>query len=115
MAEARWPALLSANPTADAVRFTQEILKGTNRRGFLQSVRASDTTDVLEFASAIIAPTLLVVGKEDRVNPPEISRAIQGTIPGSRLVELDGVGHLAKLEAPERVIELLLAHFVEKT
>jgi pimeloyl-ACP methyl ester carboxylesterase len=110
MAEARWPALLSANPTPDSIRLTQEILKATNRRGFLQSVRASDTTDVLEFASTIAAPTLIVVGKEDRVNPPEISRAIQVAIPGSRLVELDGVGHLAKLEAPGRVVELLLAH-----
>jgi pimeloyl-ACP methyl ester carboxylesterase len=73
-------------------------------------VCASDTTDVLEFANAIAAPTLLVVGKEDRVNPPELSRAIQSGISGSRLVELDGVGHLAKLEAPDRVIELLLAH-----
>jgi pimeloyl-ACP methyl ester carboxylesterase len=115
MAEARWPTLLSASPTADAVNLTQEILKATNRRGFLQSVGASDTTDVLEFANTIAAPTLIVVGKEDRVNPPEISRAIQQAIPGSRFVGLDGVGHLAKLEAPERVIELLLAHFGEQS
>lgn len=115
MAEARWPTLLSATPTQDAVRLTQEILKATNRRGFLQSVRASDTTDVLAFANAIAAPTLIVVGKEDRVNPPEISRAIHAAISGSRLIELDGVGHLAKLEAPDRVVELLFAHNGEKT
>jgi pimeloyl-ACP methyl ester carboxylesterase len=115
LAEARWPGLLSASPTADAIRLTQEILTATNRRGFLQSVGASDTTDVLEFAGTIAAPTLIVVGKEDRVNPPEISRAIHGSISGSRLVELDGVGHLAKLEAPDRVINLLLEHFGERT
>jgi pimeloyl-ACP methyl ester carboxylesterase len=92
MAESRWSNLLSSRPSEDTIRLTKEVLKATNKRGFLQSVQASDTTDVLEFASRITAPTLLVVGSEDRVNPPAISRSIHAAIPGSRLVELDGVG-----------------------
>ena len=111
MAESRWANLLSSRPSHDAIHLTKEVLKATNKRGFLQSVQASDTTDVLEFAKDITAPTLLIVGTEDRVNPPEISRAIQAAIPGSRLAELDGVGHLPKLESPDRLAELLSAHF----
>ena len=113
LAEARWTNLLSSQPSADAVALTKEILKATNKRGFLQSVQASDTTDVLEFANKIAVPTLIVVGREDRVNPPEISRTIHAAIPGSRLVELDGAGHLPKLEVPDRVVELLSNHFKE--
>ncbi len=85
----------------------------TNRRGFLQSVHASDTTDVAEFAGRIEAPTLIAVGSEDRVNPPEVSRAIHEAIPGSRLVIMPGVGHLPKLEAPTETIALLRSHLLE--
>jgi pimeloyl-ACP methyl ester carboxylesterase len=113
LAETRWAHLLSSHPTANAVALTKEILKATNKRGFLQSVQASDTTDVLEFANKIAVPTLIAVGKEDRVNPPEISRTIHAAIPGSRLVELDGAGHLPKLETPGLVVELLSNHFKE--
>lgn len=113
LAERRWANLLSQRPNEIAIRLTKEALKATNKVGFLQSVKASDTTDVLDFASAIKAPTLFVVGTEDRVNPPEISRAIQAAVSGSRLVELEGVGHLPKLEVPDRVVQLLTEHFQE--
>lgn len=111
LAENRWAALLSANPSPTAIRLTQEVLKATNKRGFLQSARALDGTDVLDFAARITAPALLIVGNEDRVNPPEISEAIHRAIPKSRLVRLEGVGHLPKIEAPERVVKLLAEHF----
>lgn len=111
LAETRWKNLVSATASPTAIRLTQEVLKATHRRGLMQAARASDTTDVLEFAGTIGAPTLLVVGTEDRVNPPEISRAINAAIPGSRLVELERVGHMPKLEAPDRVVALLGEHF----
>ena len=111
LAESRWKNLVSDMASPTAIRLTQEVLKATHRRGLMQAARASDTTDVLEFAGAIAAPTLLVVGTEDRVNPPEISRAIHAAISGSRLVELERVGHMPKLEAPDRVVALLGEHF----
>ena len=111
LAEKRWANLVSASASATAIALTKEVLAATHPRGMMQSARTSDATDVVEFARRIKAPTLLVVGSEDRINPPEISRAIARVIEESRLVELEGVGHLPKLEAPERTIELLFAHF----
>ncbi len=111
LAETRWKNLIAADASPTTIRLTQEALRATHRRGFLQAARTSDTTDVAEFAGSIKVPTLVVVGTEDRVNPPEISRVIHGAIAGSRLVELEGIGHLPKLEAPERVVALLGEHF----
>jgi pimeloyl-ACP methyl ester carboxylesterase len=69
-------------------------------------------------------PTLLVIGQADRtavgkdlVPPevretlgryPELGRAAAKDIPGARLVELDDVGHIPHLEAPERFHQALL-------
>jgi pimeloyl-ACP methyl ester carboxylesterase len=111
LAETRWKNLIAANASQMAVRLTQEALKATHRHGFLQAARTSDATDVMDFAGSIKAPTLVMVGTDDRVNPPEISRTIHGAIAESRLVELEGIGHLPKLEAPEQVVALLGEHF----
>ncbi len=72
----------------------------------------------------IRTPTLLVIGQADRttlgrglVPPevldtlgryPELGRAAAKDIPGSRLVELEDVGHIPHLESPERFHTALL-------
>jgi 3-oxoadipate enol-lactonase len=66
-----------------------------------------DATGVLGSLGGVAAPTLVVVGSEDRTTPPGASRAIARAIPGARLEVLDEVGHLSSLESPERVTALL--------
>jgi 3-oxoadipate enol-lactonase len=46
---------------------------------------------------AITLPTTVVVGSHDRVVRPAAQRAIAARIPGGRLVELPGAGHLIPL------------------
>jgi pimeloyl-ACP methyl ester carboxylesterase len=115
MSEKRWRILLGPRPTDTAVRLTKEVLMATHPRGLMQSARASDSTDVCEFAADIRAATLVMTGGEDQVNPPAIGRAIAAAIPRSKFVELAGVGHLPKLEDPARTIALLSQHFAEQT
>ena len=110
LAQQRWSNLVSPSASPSTIALVKNVLGATHRRGMMQSARTSDATDVLEFAPGIKARTLLAVGSEDRVNPPDISRTIAAAIEGSTLVELPGVGHLPKLEAPERTIELIRNH-----
>jgi pimeloyl-ACP methyl ester carboxylesterase len=49
----------------------------------------------------IRCPTVIVVGAEDTLTPPAEARAMAAAIPGARVVELPGAGHLANLEASE--------------
>jgi len=52
-------------------------------------------------------PVLLITGSEDRVIPPAATAALAGTIPGARLVTLDGIGHAGAIQAPERVAAVI--------
>ncbi len=47
-------------------------------------------------------PTLVIAGEHDWICGPVWNRALAAAIPGARLVELDGIGHLPQYEAPGR-------------
>jgi 3-oxoadipate enol-lactonase len=59
--------------------------------------------------SRITAPVLVVAGAEDATFPAAETRAMADSIPGSSFTVLDGVAHLAALEDPARVNDLLEA------
>ncbi|MET0331423.1 MAG: alpha/beta hydrolase [Dyella sp.] len=77
---------------------------------------------VYEFA-LIRVPTVLIIGQRDRtaigkdVTPPAIAatlgnypalgRAAAATIPGARMIALEGLGHAPMLEAPQRFYQAL--------
>ncbi len=52
-------------------------------------------------------PTLVLVGEEDVLTPPEEAEAIARGIPGARLARIPRAGHLANLENPPALDEPL--------
>lgn len=52
-------------------------------------------------------PALVIRGAEDALIPAEETTALVEALPGSAVVELPGVGHLAPLEAPDEVAQAL--------
>ena len=55
----------------------------------------------------IAVPTLVVAGREDASFPVAEVRRMAEAIPGSELVVLDRIGHLAAYEAPDTVNALI--------
>ena len=55
----------------------------------------------------ITAPTLVIGGADDRVFPPEHSRAIAELIPGAKVEIIEGTGHGLLFERADRILELL--------
>jgi 3-oxoadipate enol-lactonase len=68
-----------------------------------------DSTPLL---SSIHCPTLIVVGEQDTLTPPAMSRDMQRGIPGSELVVVPKAGHLSSLEQPS-AFNAALARFLE--
>ena len=56
----------------------------------------------------IDCPTLVMTGDEDHGNSPKMSEAIAAEIPGSSLVILPGLRHMALAEAPELVNPMIV-------
>ena len=57
-----------------------------------------DSTDGL---TKIAVPTLIIVGENDGVTPPDASRKMHEHIAGSKLVVLPNAGHISNLESPD--------------
>jgi pimeloyl-ACP methyl ester carboxylesterase len=65
----------------------------------IQSIMARD--DVTSRLGEISAPTLVIVGEEDRDPGVLASASLAGRIPGAHLAVLPDTGHLAALERPD--------------
>jgi len=101
------PARLTDEPLRLAVRAMAETIGAA---GFVRQQRAIMTRpDSRPGLAAIRVPTLVLVGEEDLITPPEEAREIAaGTGAAARLVTVPGAGHLSTLEAPEAVTRELL-------
>ena len=56
----------------------------------------------------LVPALFLLVGSRDRAVPPLQARRIQAIQPAARILTLEGLGHLAHEEAPERVVDAIL-------
>jgi pimeloyl-ACP methyl ester carboxylesterase len=62
----------------------------------------------------ITTRVLLVWGDRDRLVFPRGAEQVLDAVPGSRLVLLHGVGHCPQVEAPDRLVELMLEFSAEQ-
>ncbi len=65
--------------------------------------------DMVPLIAGFSAPVEIVVGAEDRVCPPKVHGPLAAALPGARLTEVPGCGHIATLERPSDVNERLAA------
>lgn len=65
-----------------------------------------DRPDAADGLSAVRVPTLVLVGDEDAITPPEAARTIAGLVPGARLETIPSAAHLSNMEAPDEFTRL---------
>ncbi|MCH8029339.1 MAG: alpha/beta fold hydrolase [Candidatus Dadabacteria bacterium] len=76
--------------------------------GYLRQNRACQRHDTSELVGGISCPTLIMLGERDLIVAPRRSRELSRLIPGSRLVEFEGVGHGFWREKQSEVDDIVL-------
>lgn len=105
----RWfgPGFLEREP--DAGRRLLEVLQHADSESYALACEALAAFDVRAELGRIRRPLTLVAGAEDQATPVPGLEEIARSVPGARLLVLDGVGHLAPIESPAAVAEALRA------
>jgi pimeloyl-ACP methyl ester carboxylesterase len=86
-------------------RYYELALRAGNRRALVQRFRQVPPGVDAERIRTIAVPTLVLWGRDDRIVPVEWAERFHEEIAGSRLVILDGLGHVPQEEDPERSLE----------
>ncbi len=103
------PPLADRDP--ELVAGLRTMIAGIDAESYAQCCGPIAAMDLRPDLGRIAAPTLVVAGRQDLAIPPEHARVIADGISGARLEVLDPAAHLATVEQPGPIAELLLAHF----
>jgi len=102
--------LWSFAPEADArmVELARRRMTETGSAVLADDLRACDAFDVTSRLAEIRLPTLIIVGRNDRMTPPGLSEELQEGITGAQLRVVEAAGHMVMLERPAAVRALLI-------
>ncbi|MFK7778656.1 MAG: alpha/beta fold hydrolase [Gimesia sp.] len=107
------PNLLSEASQRDDPNLTKnlmDMIESTDREGIAASQcgmahRKDFTARLVE----IRVPTLLIVGSEDRLTPPDVMKPMTSQLENAEYCEVPGAGHMSPMEAPTFVNEAMEA------
>jgi 3-oxoadipate enol-lactonase len=106
----RWftPQWRAASP--QQVSYYDAMVAATSAEGYAACCEAIQTMDICSDLPTISAPTLVIAGADDPATPPEHGRHIATAIPAARLEIVAPAAHLANIESPRELNQLILAH-----
>ena len=106
----RWftPPFRSDHP--ELAERMRRILTSTPVEGYAGCCEALADMDLRGDLATVAASTLVISGAEDPATPPPHGRLIADGIAGARFEVVDDAAHLANVEQPERVGELIERH-----
>jgi 3-oxoadipate enol-lactonase len=94
--------------------FIQQTILNTSAEVVCRTLQAlADRKETCSYLPKIKIPTLIIVGKEDKVTPPQVAQKIVEAIAGSELAVMENAGHLSNLEAPDEFNSTILK-FLER-
>ncbi|MGW0731913.1 bifunctional 3-oxoadipate enol-lactonase/4-carboxymuconolactone decarboxylase PcaDC [Streptomyces sp. NPDC002851] len=88
-----------------------QMVRTTDPGCYISACEALAAFDIRSELGRIGVPTLVLVGSEDQVTGPAEARTLVAGIPDARLAVVPGASHLAPVEQPGAVTDLLVRHF----
>ncbi|MFF3286210.1 4-carboxymuconolactone decarboxylase [Streptomyces sp. NPDC003023] len=107
----RWFTTAFAAAQPAIVEWAVQMVRTTDPGCYIAACEALAAFDARAELGRIGVPTLVVVGSEDQVTGPAEARTLVAGIPDARLALVPGASHLAPVEQPAAVTDLLAHHF----
>lgn len=111
----RWFSARFRESCPEIVRQIHEIAVLTPPEGFIGCARAVQKVNYLNDLDQILAPTLFIVGQEDRAATPEIMRHMANQVKGAEFAIIPGAAHLTPIESPNIFTTLVVNFLNQKT
>ena len=96
------PNLISESSQRDSPNLTKsliDMIESTDRQGIAASQRGmAERKDYADRLTDIQVPTLLIVGSEDRLTPPNVMKPMSSQLPHAKYCEVPGAGHMSPME-----------------
>ncbi|HSV84716.1 MAG TPA: alpha/beta hydrolase [Ramlibacter sp.] len=108
LAEILVPQMIGPNSLPEGVRLATHCMGLVPSATYRRALECLVTFDRRANLANIHVPTLLIAGEHDRNAPPSVMKTMADAIPNSSYLEMEGVGHLQNLEAPDDFDGLLL-------
>ena len=103
-------SLVHPSASADVREALLEMSVRVGSKAYIRQNRAvAARGDLRAILRSVDVPTAVIVGREDRMTPVELSREIHALTPGSTLHVIPDCGHLPPIEKPEAMAALLKA------
>jgi len=79
-----------------------------HKDSYIKAIEARTTWKPSFVPAKVTVPTLVVVGADDKLTPPAMSKTIADAIPGARLAVIEDCGHLSNIEKPAEFNRIVL-------
>ncbi|MEV4920080.1 4-carboxymuconolactone decarboxylase [Streptomyces tirandamycinicus] len=103
------PGFAAAQPAI--VEWAVQMVRTTDPGCYIAACEALAAFDVRADLARVGVPTLVLVGSDDQLTGPAEARTLVAGIPDARLALVPGASHLAPVEQPAAVTDLLVRHF----
>ncbi len=95
------------NPPSELYERAKGQMLRNGQDALRRDFHACNAFDVMDRLGEIAVPTLVTVGREDRLTPVKYSEYLQQHIPEAILEVIEGAGHMVMLEKPEALNDVI--------
>lgn len=94
-------SLVSPSAAPAVVKELEDSIASLRRESYLKTIEAMTMYLPVTDLATVTVPVQIIVGADDQLTPPAVSRKMATAIRGARLLELPNTGHLSNIEAPQ--------------
>ena len=109
---ARWLTQGFIEREPETTAQVRAMLASTPAEGYADCCGVIERMDLLDRLGEIRAPTLVVAAAQDPATPPEHGERIAACVPGARFELIADAAHLAAVEQPAVVTDLIAGHLL---